>query len=111
MGEEETLLWSLHFLELMTSLRARGTVPLTPSGSCRAHQSPAGMQRGGAGGREVLRESGAASGQGCVGCRRQEQGAIVQCLRAPHCHSVSLSLSFPFFLYDSFYKKGQNTKI
>lgn len=111
MGEEETLLRSLHFLELMTSLRARGTVPLTPSGSCRAHHGPVGMQRRGAGGREVLRESRAASGQGCVRCRRQEQGVIVQCLQAPHCCSPSLSPSFPFFLYDTFYKKGQNTKI
>ena len=51
MGEEEALLRSLHFLELMTSLRAVGTVPLTLSGSSRALLSPAGMRRGGAGGR------------------------------------------------------------
>lgn len=59
MGEEEAPLRSLHFLELMTSLRATGTVPLTPSGSSRAHHRPAGTQRGGAG-----RRVGLEGGQG-----------------------------------------------
>lgn len=62
MGEEEALLRGLHFLELMTSLRVAGTGPLTPSGSFRAHHSPAGMQRGGAGGREGLGKWGPSPG-------------------------------------------------
>lgn len=88
MGEEEALLQGLHFLELMTSLRAAGTVPLTLSGSSRAHHSPAGMQRGGADGKGASGPSGGAA-------RRWKPEETSQCLQAP---IVVLSSSLPFSL-------------
>lgn len=86
MGEEEALLRSLHFLELMTSLRAAGTVPLTLSGSSRAHHSPAGMQRGGADGK------GAAGGVG--GGQEVETRGNLPVFAGTRC----CSLFFPLFL-------------
>lgn len=107
MGEKEVPLRSLHFLELMTSMRAAGTGPQAPSGSFRAHHSLAGTQRGGAGGREGLGEAGAISGEAWR--RKWEQGEI-----PPMFAGTLLWLFLPpslppfldFFLYNTFYKRG-----
>ena len=111
MGEKEAPLRSLHFLELMTSMRAAGTGPQAPSGSFRAHHSLAGTQRGGAGGREGLGEAGAISGEAWH--RKWEQGEIPQCLQAPCCGSFSLPLSLlsliSFFITP--FTRGGHTKI
>lgn len=93
MGEEEALLPSLHFLELMTSLRAAGTVPLTPSGSSRAGLGPAGMWGGGAG------------GKGCSGGGNKR--TPLTCLQVP---TVALTKSQSFIHSSNiivFYKWGE----
>lgn len=93
MGEEEAPLQSLHFLQLMTSPRAAGTHPLTPSGSFRAHHSPAGTQRGRAGGREGLGDAGATSGESHGGAGRGNKGRSPNVCRYPIWGSLpSLSL-------------------
>ena len=93
----------------MTSLRVAGTGPLTPSGSFRVHHSPAGMQKGGAGGREGLGSRGPSPGRAGGACRKWEQGAIPQCLQAPHCGSFSFPhppLFFMSFFVTPFTRQG-----
>lgn len=68
MGEEEAVLRRLHFLELMTSLHAAGTIPLTPSGSSGALHSPAGTGAEGlVGGRQPLGRAAGGAGGGNKG--------------------------------------------
>lgn len=103
MGEEEALLRSLHFLELMTSLRAAGTVPLTLSGSSRTHHSPAEMQRGGADGK----------GAAVVvvgGAQEVETRGDLPVFAGTHCCSLFFPLFLLFFYLGGTFYKGEGVR-